>query len=78
LEETQNKKRDGYFFTGDFGWIDEDRYLYIESRREDIIITGGENVSAKEVVQYLIQLPSVNDAYVFSEDQLSLWQYDEY
>jgi O-succinylbenzoic acid--CoA ligase len=67
LEETQNKKRDGYFFTGDFGWIDEDGYLYIESRREDIIITGGENVSAKEVVQYLIQLPSVNDAYVFSE-----------
>lgn len=66
-EETNNKKRDGYFFTGDFGSIDDDGYLFVESRREDIVITGGENVSTREVVQFLIQLPAVKDAYVFSE-----------
>lgn len=66
-EETKKRKRDGYFFTGDYGSIDDYGYLYIESRREDIIITGGENVSTREVVQYLIQLPAVKDAYVFAE-----------
>lgn len=66
-EETKKRKSDGYFFTGDFGSIDDDGHLFVESRREDIVITGGENVSTREVLQFLIQLPAVKDAYVFSE-----------
>ncbi|MEJ5352297.1 MAG: o-succinylbenzoate--CoA ligase [Melioribacteraceae bacterium] len=65
--ENQGKYIDEYFLTGDYGWIDNDGFLYVESRREDIIITGGENVSIKEVENALKQLEEVEDAYVFPE-----------
>jgi O-succinylbenzoic acid--CoA ligase len=65
--ETNKKVNNGFYFTGDYGWLDKDGYLYIESRREDLIISGGENVNPKEVEQFLIQLPSISDAYVFAE-----------
>lgn len=42
-------KMDGYFNTGDIGHIDEDGYLYILDRREDLIISGGENIYPKEI-----------------------------
>ncbi len=42
---------DGYFRTGDLGYLDEDDYLYIVDRKKDIIIRGGENISCIEVEQ---------------------------
>lgn len=66
-EETSRKLKNGYYYTGDFGWIDNDGYLYIDVRREDLIVTGGENVNPKEVEQFLIQLPSITDTFVFAE-----------
>ena len=62
---TNSKIANGFYHTGDYGWLDEEGYLYIESRREDIIITGGENVSAKEVEEALLSLPEVEDNFVF-------------
>ena len=40
---------DDYFRTGDIGFLDEDGYLFIVDRKKDIIIRGGENISAAEV-----------------------------
>ena len=40
---------DGYFRTGDIGYLDEDGYLFIVDRAKDIIIRGGENISCQEV-----------------------------
>ncbi len=41
--------KDGYFRTGDIGYLDEDGYLFIVDRLKDIIIRGGENISCPEV-----------------------------
>lgn len=62
---TKAKFSEGFYNTGDFGRIDEEEYLYIESRREDIIISGGENVSAKEVESALLSIDTIKDAAVF-------------
>ncbi len=62
---TKAKFIDGFYNSGDFGRIDEEGYLYIESRREDIIISGGENVSAKEVESALLSIDTIKDAVVF-------------
>jgi acyl-CoA synthetase (AMP-forming)/AMP-acid ligase II len=56
---------DGWFRTGDLGYLDEDGYLFIVDRKKDIIIRGGENISCIEVEQALYAHPSVAEAGVF-------------
>lgn len=50
---------DGWYHTGDIGVLDADGYLTITDRKSDIIIRGGENVSALEVEEVLLTLPGV-------------------
>ena len=54
----------GWFMTGDVGVLDDDGYLAITDRKKDIIIRGGENVSAVEVEEQLLRLPGVSEVAV--------------
>jgi acyl-CoA synthetase (AMP-forming)/AMP-acid ligase II len=56
---------DGYFRTGDVGYLDEDGYLFIVDRKKDIIIRGGENISCQEVEAALYEHPAIAEACVF-------------
>jgi o-succinylbenzoate---CoA ligase len=55
---------DGWFNTGDYGFTDNKGNLYVESRRVDRIVTGGENVDPLEVENALLQIPGISDAAV--------------
>jgi len=56
--------KDGWFYTGDIGRVDEDGYLYIEDRKKDMVISGGENIATPEVERVLYEHPSVFEAAV--------------
>ena len=56
---------DGYVRTGDIGYLDGDGYLFIVDRKKDIIIRGGENISAAEVEAVCYACPKVGEASVF-------------
>ncbi len=56
---------DGWFRTGDLGRLDAEDYLFIVDRKKDIIIRGGENISAVEVEAAIYNHPSVAEAAVF-------------
>ncbi|HSQ45281.1 MAG TPA: hypothetical protein VLM44_00015, partial [Lutibacter sp.] len=54
-----------FYHSGDLGFVDVEGYLFIEARRNDLIITGGENVNPIEVEKALLQIPFIKDACVF-------------
>ncbi len=54
----------GWFNTGDYGYLNEHNELFIEARRTDLIISGGENISPLEVENVLKTLPKIEDAAV--------------
>jgi 2-furoate---CoA ligase len=59
--------RDGWYFTGDMGWIDEDGELHVAGRVDDMIISGGENIHPVEVEDVLARHPDVADVAVIGE-----------
>ena len=63
---------DGYIRTGDVGYLDEDDYLFIVDRKKEIIIRGGENISAAEVEAAIYAHEAVSEAAVFgvADDRL--------
>jgi len=63
--DTENKLENGFFYSDDVGHLDEEGYLYLEARKDDMIITGGENVYPIEVENRIIEHPDVSDVAVF-------------
>ncbi len=57
---------DHFLKTGDIGYLDDDGYLFIVDRKKDIIIRGGENISAAEVEAALYACPDIAEAAVFA------------
>jgi acyl-CoA synthetase (AMP-forming)/AMP-acid ligase II len=56
--------RDGWLRTGDMGWMDEEGYIYLAGRGDDMIIRGGENISPEEVENAVQSHPKVEEASV--------------
>ncbi len=63
-DQTDAAIHDGFFHTGDGGFIDDDNYVTISDRKKDVIITGGENVSSIEVEDAIFQHPEVTEVAV--------------
>lgn len=63
-DETSAALRDGWLYTGDIGYLDEDGYLFIRDRKKELCIVAGYNVYPREVEELLFNHPAVLDAAV--------------
>ena len=63
-EATAAAFTDGWFHTGDLGYVDEDGFVHVVDRLKDVVIRGGENVYAAEVEAALFEHPDISDAAV--------------
>ena len=64
-EQTAAVLQNGWYRTGDIGYLDDEGYLYLVDRAKDMIISGGENVYCSEVEEVIYQHPKVLEATVF-------------
>ncbi len=62
--ETRATFRDGWFYSGDMGRLDENGFLYMVDRKKDMIKTGGENVYSREVEEVLLHHPDILEVAV--------------
>ena len=78
-EQTRQALRDGWLYTGDMAWMDEDGYVYFVDRKKDVIRRRGENISSQEVEAALKLHPAVLDAAIIGvpselgEDELKAY-----
>jgi long-chain acyl-CoA synthetase len=63
--QTADALFDGWYRTGDLGYMDDHAFLYLVDRAKDMIVTGGENVYCTEVEDVLYRHPAVLEAAVF-------------
>jgi long-chain acyl-CoA synthetase len=63
--KTEDNRVDGYFTVGDWGYLDDDGYLFLKDRRSDLILSGGVNIYPAEIEGALLAIPIVADAGVF-------------
>lgn len=57
--------RNGWFYTGDLGYLDADEYLFLTGRAKEIINRGGEKISPAEIDRVLIEHPAIEEAAAF-------------
>ena len=67
---TRNAMRDGWIYTGDLGYQDQDGYIFLSGRAKDFIKRGGEMISPEEVEQVLRSHPDIDDAAVIGVPDL--------
>jgi long-chain acyl-CoA synthetase len=63
-EETEKVLRNGLYYTGDIGRMDEEGFIFVVGRSKDIIKIGGNRVSAKEIEEALYEHPAIHEAAV--------------
>lgn len=68
-QQTKEVIKDGWFYTGDLGYIDEDGYLFISGRSKNVIIgSGGENIYPEQIEAIINQNKAVLDSLVMEKD----------
>jgi len=68
--ETQETIKNGWFYSGDLGYLDSEGYLFIKERlKEIIVLSSGKNISADEVEKYYQQAPSVKEICVLPDSK---------
>ncbi len=63
-EDTENAFRDGWFLTGDLGYMDEKGYFFVVDRKKDMIIAGGFNIYPREIEEVLYEHEAIQEAVV--------------
>ncbi|MEP7353800.1 MAG: AMP-binding protein [Acidobacteriota bacterium] len=61
-EETAIALRDGFMYTGDIGYVDQDGFLFLVDRKKEMVIVGGYNVYPREIDETLFNHPSIREA----------------
>jgi long-chain acyl-CoA synthetase len=64
-EQTAAVLKDGWYWSGDLGYMDDEAFVFLVDRTKDMIVSGGENVYSTEVEEVLYQHPDVLEAAVF-------------
>ncbi|EOT38097.1 o-succinylbenzoate--CoA ligase [Enterococcus columbae] len=65
---------DGWFHTGDLGYLDDEGFLYVVSRLSELIISGGENIYPNEIEQCLSKHPAIKEAVVVGKEDATWGQ----
>ena len=69
-EETKKVLKDGWFSTGDYGYIDNDGFIYITGRKKDILVLkNGKNVYPQEIEFLINKIPYVSESIVYARDK---------
>lgn len=66
-QATAEVLKDGWFFTGDLGFLDDDGYLFITGRKNDVIAGGGQTIYFAEVEAVIAQMPGVKECAVIPD-----------
>ncbi|WP_246941485.1 o-succinylbenzoate--CoA ligase [Bacillus pinisoli] len=70
MEATKESIKEGWLYTGDIGYLDEEGFLFVLDRRKDLIISGGENIYPAEIEGVLLSHTNVKEAGVIGiEDE---------
>lgn len=69
--ETAQTLREGWLYTGDIGYIDEDGYIFIVDRKKDLVIVGGLNVYPREIEETIYTFPGVSECAVIGKPDIS-------
>ena len=71
---TEMVEIDGLVEMGDLGYLDADGYLHVQSRNDDMIIVGGENVHPQSVVEVLEDMPGIGEVYAHGVDDEQMFK----